>query len=81
MATKAENNGEKLRICIGGGGGFIGSHLASRLHKEGHYVILAGNNIVFVYIRLLFFVFDFFFLKKNTSNKKNFCYKHQLKRK
>ena len=27
-----------LRICIAGGGGFIGSHLARRLLAEGHYV-------------------------------------------
>jgi len=32
---------EKKRVCIGGGGGFIGSHLAKRLKQEGHYVICA----------------------------------------
>jgi GDP-D-mannose 3',5'-epimerase len=30
-----------LRICIGGGAGFIGSHLARRLKSEGHYVVVA----------------------------------------
>jgi GDP-D-mannose 3',5'-epimerase len=31
----------KLKVCIGGGGGFIGSHLARRMLKEGHYVVCA----------------------------------------
>jgi GDP-D-mannose 3',5'-epimerase len=30
-----------LRICIAGGGGFIGHWLARRLKKEGHYVVVA----------------------------------------
>lgn len=30
-----------LKVCIGGGGGFIGSHLAKRLKAEGCYVICA----------------------------------------
>jgi GDP-D-mannose 3',5'-epimerase len=29
----------KLRVCVGGGAGFIGSHLAKRMKSEGHYVI------------------------------------------
>ena len=29
----------KLRICITGAGGFIASHLAMRLKKEGHYIV------------------------------------------
>eukprot|EP01035_Chromulina_nebulosa_P018050 gene18050-23694_t len=31
----------KLRVTIGGGGGFIGSHIAKRLKEEGCYVICA----------------------------------------
>ena len=31
--------GEKLRICVTGAGGFIASHLAKRLKAEGHYVV------------------------------------------
>ena len=30
---------KKLKICVTGAGGFIGSHLAKRLKEEGHYVI------------------------------------------
>jgi len=32
---------EKRRILVAGGGGFIGSHLARRLKKEGHWVRIA----------------------------------------
>lgn len=31
----------KLRVCIGGGAGFIGSHLAKQLKAEGCYVVAA----------------------------------------
>jgi len=31
----------KLKVCIAGGGGFIGSHLARRLLNEGHEVVCA----------------------------------------
>ena len=30
-----------MKICVGGGGGFIGHHLARRLRREGHYVVIA----------------------------------------
>jgi len=38
-----------MRILIGGGAGFIGSHIAKRLKGEGHYVIIADvqKNIYF----------------------------------
>ena len=29
----------RLRVCITGAGGFIASHLARRLKKEGHYIV------------------------------------------
>lgn len=31
----------KLRVCVCGGAGFIGSHMARRLHLAGHYVVVA----------------------------------------
>ena len=34
-----------MKVCIGGGAGFIGSHIAKRLKEEGHYVIVADINI------------------------------------
>uniref|UniRef100_A0A6U1M3G1 NAD-dependent epimerase/dehydratase domain-containing protein n=1 Tax=Fibrocapsa japonica TaxID=94617 RepID=A0A6U1M3G1_9STRA len=36
-----EETQEKIKVCVGGGGGFIGSHLAIRLRKEGYHVICA----------------------------------------
>ena len=30
---------KKLKICITGAGGFIASHLAKRLKREGHYIV------------------------------------------
>ncbi|CAF1370253.1 unnamed protein product [Adineta steineri] len=32
---------KKLKCLVGGGAGFIGSHLAKRLKSKGHYVIVA----------------------------------------
>jgi len=31
----------KLKVCVAGGAGFIGSHIAKRLRDEGHYVVSA----------------------------------------
>jgi GDP-D-mannose 3',5'-epimerase len=33
--------GGKLKVCIAGGGGFIGSHIAKKLKEEGCYVVCA----------------------------------------
>eukprot|EP00762_Andalucia_godoyi_P005084 ANDGO_03925.mRNA.1 GDP-mannose 3 len=33
-----------IKVCIGGAGGFIGSHLAKRLKSEGYYVVAADWN-------------------------------------
>lgn len=33
-----------LRVCVGGGAGFIGSHIAKELKSQGHYVICADWN-------------------------------------
>eukprot|EP00003_Mantamonas_plastica_P026900 TRINITY_DN5641_c0_g1_i2.p1 TRINITY_DN5641_c0_g1~~TRINITY_DN5641_c0_g1_i2.p1 ORF type:complete len:348 (+),score=135.61 TRINITY_DN5641_c0_g1_i2:291-1334(+) len=33
-----------MRVCVAGGAGFIGSHLAKRLKAEGHYVVAADWN-------------------------------------
>jgi GDP-D-mannose 3',5'-epimerase len=30
-----------MKVLIGGGAGFIGSHMAKRLHSEGHHVVIA----------------------------------------
>ena len=30
-----------VRVCVGGGAGFIGSHLCKKLKDDGHYVIAA----------------------------------------
>ena len=39
MAEEKITNGfDNLKVCVGGGGGFIGSHVAVRLRKEGHWV-------------------------------------------
>ena len=34
----------KLKVCVGGGAGFIGSHIAKRLKEEGCYVVAADWN-------------------------------------
>ena len=32
--------GEGRKVCVGGGAGFIGSHIAKRLKENGWYVIV-----------------------------------------
>ena len=32
---------KSMRVCVAGGSGFIGSHLAKRLKRDGHYVVVA----------------------------------------
>lgn len=41
MAATAKDGSPKLKVCVGGGAGFIGSHIAKRLKSEGHYVVSA----------------------------------------
>jgi len=31
--------GNGTRVCVGGGAGFIGSHIAKRLKNAGYYVV------------------------------------------
>ena len=33
-----------MRVCVAGGAGFIGSHVARRLKGEGYYVVVADVN-------------------------------------
>jgi len=40
-AKKQKVEDKKLKICVCGGGGFIGSHIAKRLKDEGHTVVSA----------------------------------------
>jgi len=35
------DDGKKLKVCVAGGAGFIGSHICQRLKNEGHYVVSA----------------------------------------
>jgi len=48
MASFAgENSGlvdGKIKVCIGGGAGFIGSHIAKKLKEDGYYVVAADWN-------------------------------------
>jgi GDP-D-mannose 3',5'-epimerase len=41
VEQEAKDGSPKLRICVGGGAGFIGSHIAKRLRDEGHHVVSA----------------------------------------
>jgi len=39
----AGRGGEKMKVLITGGAGFIGSHLAERLLEQGHEVFAIDN--------------------------------------
>ena len=44
--------GEGAKVCVGGGAGFIGSHIAKRLKENGYHVTVVGACFVlfcFVY--------------------------------
>ena len=41
--TKPRSEGNRLRILVTGGTGFVGSHLVDKLMKEGHEVIALDN--------------------------------------
>jgi hypothetical protein len=43
--TEAEypRSTKKIRVCIGGAAGFIGSHMALRLRKEGIYFVVGAD--------------------------------------
>lgn len=34
--------GEGAKVCVGGGAGFIGSHIAKRLKENGYHVTVVG---------------------------------------
>jgi hypothetical protein len=34
--------GEGAKVCVGGGAGFIGSHIAKRLKESGYHVTVVG---------------------------------------
>eukprot|EP00538_Stauroneis_constricta_P005980 CAMPEP_0119547666 /NCGR_PEP_ID=MMETSP1352-20130426/1729_1 /TAXON_ID=265584 /ORGANISM="Stauroneis constricta, Strain CCMP1120" /LENGTH=73 /DNA_ID=CAMNT_0007592649 /DNA_START=159 /DNA_END=376 /DNA_ORIENTATION=+ len=40
MSTFELPKGEGRKVCVGGGAGFIGSHIARRLKQNGWYVIV-----------------------------------------
>ena len=40
-AEECPAEGEKIKVCVGGGAGFIGSHIAKQLRCEGCYVVCA----------------------------------------
>src|SRR5947208_2583581 len=42
-ASLTNKTGSPLRVLITGGAGFIGSHLARRLHQDGHSVIVLDS--------------------------------------
>lgn len=42
-ASLTNKTGSPLRVLITGGAGFIGSHLARRLHQDGHRVIILDS--------------------------------------
>jgi len=41
MGAAQSSDDGKIKVCIGGGAGFIGSHLAKRLKEDGYHVVAA----------------------------------------
>lgn len=41
IEKKSKTSDVKLKVCVAGGGGFIGSWIAKRLKAEGHYLVCA----------------------------------------
>lgn len=39
--------GEGAKVCVGGGAGFIGSHIAKRLKENGYHVTVVGAFLCF----------------------------------
>ena len=35
--------GDGAKVCVGGGAGFIGSHIAKRLKENGYHVTVVGT--------------------------------------
>ena len=51
--------GEGAKVCVGGGAGFIGSHIAKRLKENGYHVTVVGECLVLFSFVLLLTVVKF----------------------
>ena len=52
--------GEGAKVCVGGGAGFIGSHIAKRLKENGYHVTVVGAFAAFSLVRFFSFLFTLF---------------------